>query len=76
VLDGFFGAADKKDRLVGEDWKALEFRLNAEGHGRFLHEGLSFTVRIQVRAEASRLKVVLYDYAMDVLGSVTARIDK
>jgi hypothetical protein len=54
----------------------LEFRLNSEEHERFLREGLGFTVRIPVRAEPSRLKVVLYDYATDVLGSATARIGK
>jgi hypothetical protein len=76
TLDAFFGAADGKDRMVGEGWETLAFRLTPQEHDRFLREGLGFTVRIPVRAEPSRLKVVLYDYAMDVLGSATARIGK
>src|SRR5699024_8596597 len=36
AVEAFFGASDKRDRLVGEAWQTLDFRLDAAEHGRYL----------------------------------------
>ena len=75
AVEAFFGAADRRDRMVGEAWTRLEFRLKPGEHEHFLREGLGFTVRVPVREDPATLKVVLYDYAMDVIGSATAPVE-
>jgi VWFA-related protein len=76
ALDAFFSAGDDRDTLVGEVSQRLELRLLPQEHDRVVREGLTFTVRVPVRAPPARLKVVLYDYERDVIGSATAEIKR
>jgi VWFA-related protein len=73
-LEAFFSAGDERDRMVGDVSKHLDFRLSHEEHDRYLREGITLAVRIPVRAAPRRVKIVLYDVEMDVIGSATADV--
>jgi hypothetical protein len=64
---------DSKDNLVGESWQKADLALKPETHQRLLRDGLSRTVRVPLKAPAANVKVIVYDYAADRLGSATAK---
>ena len=73
-LEAFFSAGDGRDQMVGDVSQHLDFRLRPDEHARYLREGISFAVRIPVHDEPRRVKIVLYDVEMDVIGSATADV--
>ncbi len=68
-LDAVFACLDGRDRRVGDVTRTLDFSLTDESYQRYLREGLSFDVKVPVAADAERLKVIVYDYASDAVGS-------
>lgn len=64
-------ALDRRNRLVGERWFSLDLSLDADEHQAFLREGVPLDARVPVRSDAARVKVVIYDFAADAVGSVT-----
>jgi VWFA-related protein len=64
---------DSKDNLVGESWQKADLALKPETYQRLLRDGLSRTVRVPLKAPAANVKVIVYDYAADRLGSATAK---
>lgn len=72
-LDISVFCGDNKDNLVGESWQKADLALKPETHQRLLRDGLSRTVRVPLKAPAANVKVIVYDYAADRLGSATAK---
>ena len=68
-LDAVFACVDRKDRTVGDVTKTLELTLTDEEYQRFERQGLRFDVTVPATSEAARLKVIVYDYANDAIGS-------
>ena len=75
-LEGVFTCGDEKARLVGDVRQTLDFELTEANYQRFLREGLSFTVRVPVSAEPAALKVIVYDYPADAIGSEIVRLKR
>ena len=73
-IEAFFSAGDARDRMVGDVSRRLDFRLRPDEHERYLREGIDFPVSIPVSAEPRRVKIVLYNVEMDVIGSATADV--
>jgi hypothetical protein len=73
-LEALFSAGDGRDRMVGDVSRRLDFRLSREEHDRYRREGIRLAVSISVRSEPRRVKIVLYDVEMDVIGSATADV--
>jgi VWFA-related protein len=65
---------DARENLVGQTWQRMDFKLLDDLRARFLREGVPYTARVPVRAPVSFVKVVVYDYAADLLGSATVRL--
>ena len=65
---------DARENLVGQIWQRMSFNLLDDTHARFLREGVPYTVRVPVRAPATHVKVVVYDYGADLLGSATVTL--
>jgi VWFA-related protein len=63
-------ALDRRNRLVGEQWFSLDLSLDASEHEAFLRDGIPLDARVPVRSDATMIKVVIYDFAADALGSV------
>ncbi|HJR61902.1 MAG TPA: VWA domain-containing protein [Vicinamibacterales bacterium] len=75
-LEAVFTCGDKRERLVGDVWQTLEFALTEANYQRFLRDGLSFDVRVPVTSVPRHLKVVVYDYATDAIGSMSVELPK
>jgi VWFA-related protein len=67
-------AGDARQVVVGETWRTLDLSVNDANRERLLREGTPVTVTIPVPANARDVKVVIYDYDADLLGTATARI--
>jgi VWFA-related protein len=75
-IDCAFFVGDRKQMLAGELWRMLDFKLTEANYQKFLREGLSFTQPLTVRGEPRHVKVVLYDYAADLVGSAIVEMKK
>lgn len=69
-------ALDRRNRLVGERWFSLELSLDRREHEAALRDGVRLDVRTQVREAARHVKVVVYDFAGDAVGSVTIPVTR
>ena len=67
-------AADRNRRVVGELWFTIDVKLTEENYQRFQRDGNSATVQMKVSAEPRYLKVVVYDYTSDRVGSAMREI--
>lgn len=68
--------ADGRERLVGENWQTLDFRLTEENYQKFMREGVGYTVHVPIEGDPAYLKVILYDHAADLVGSAMVRLKK
>ena len=68
----FFG--DAKQAVVGETWRTLDLNANAANRDRLAREGTPVNVTFPLPAGARDVKIVVYDYDSDLLGTATARI--
>lgn len=50
----------------------MDLKLSDESFRRFQAEGASYTARVPLTGPAIHVKVVVYDYASDLLGTATA----
>jgi hypothetical protein len=64
---------DSKDRLVGQAWQKADLALKPENFQRLLSDGLRLTLRVPLSSPADTVKVVVYSYAADRIGSATAK---
>jgi VWFA-related protein len=71
-IDIFCG--DDKENLVGESWESALLRLKDETYQRLLKTGLVHTARVPLKGKARYVKVVVYDYAADMLGSAVVKL--
>lgn len=64
-------ALGRGNRLVGEHWFSLELSLDETERQAMLRAGVPLDLHVAVRSDALRVKVVVYDFAADAVGSVT-----
>ena len=64
-------ALDRRNRLLGERWFRLDLSLDESEHQAALRDGVQLDARVQVRDGATKVKVVIYDFAADAVGSLT-----
>jgi len=67
---------DVRQKVVGEAWQTIAFKLTEENYQKFQREGVSFTVRIPISTEPAYVKVMLYDYTADLVGSSMLRVGR
>ena len=65
---------DARQKVIGEAWQTIDFKLTEENYQKFQRVGVSFTVRIPISADPAYVKVILYDYSADLVGSTMTRI--
>ena len=61
-------------RGVGEMFRKFTLSLTPEEHARALKDGVSYTMRVTNRGSVRWAKVVVYDYAADVIGTREVRV--
>jgi VWFA-related protein len=66
--------ADGRERLIGQSWNAVDLEMTPEAFQRFMASGLTYNGRVAVAAAARHVKVVVYDYGADLIGSAMVQI--
>jgi VWFA-related protein len=67
-------ALDGKDNPVGHIWKTVTLTFSDDRYQEFLRSGVPVTVQVPVTATPKNLKLVAYNYAADIVGSVLIKI--
>lgn len=67
---------DLNENVVGDSWQDMDLKLLPDTYERFLAEGISHQVTLTLPRQPSYAKVVVYDYAADLVGSVIVRIQR
>jgi hypothetical protein len=67
VLDG-------KDKDAGHEWKTVELAFSDDRFPDYLRDGVPVTLTIPVTAKPKHVKVVVYDYGADLVGSDIVKI--
>ena len=73
-LDIAFFCANADGAGIGELWRTFSVSLTAEEHKRAERDGITYTMRIPTTSYPRMAKVVVYDYAGDVVGTAETQI--
>ena len=76
TLDVGVYAGDARERVLGEMLKKVDLKLTDESYRTTIANGIPFSVRIAYSGEPTYVKVIVYDYASDLLGSSVIRLKK
>jgi VWFA-related protein len=74
TLDLAIFAGDTKERVVGQSQNTMDLKLKDETYQRYMREGIPFTVNMPVAAQPKYVKVIVYDYAADLVGSTNVKL--
>jgi hypothetical protein len=73
-LDLVIYAADDKERMLGESRHKVDLKLKDENYERYMREGIPFEVTMRAALPPKFVKVIVYDYAADLLGSAIVKL--
>jgi VWFA-related protein len=76
TLDIGIYAGDARERVLGETMKKVELRLLEDSYRTTMAKGVPFSARIAYAGEPAYVKVIVYDYASDLLGSSVVKLKK
>ncbi|MBZ5535145.1 MAG: VWA domain-containing protein [Acidobacteriia bacterium] len=68
----FYG--DSKGRTLGDQWETLEMNLREETYQRVMKEGIPFSMRVPIEVPNQNLRVIVYNYNNDKVGSLFAKV--
>ena len=67
-------AGNGKEQPVGELQRKVDLNLREDRYRAFAEQGASFNIRVPVSDRPKYVKVIVYDYASDLLGSATVTV--
>ena len=73
-LDIAVYAGNAKEQAVGEIQRRVDLKLKEDVYRAFGAQGASFDIRLPLRERPKYVKVIVYDYGADLLGSATATL--
>ncbi|MGE5199891.1 MAG: VWA domain-containing protein, partial [Rhodospirillaceae bacterium] len=73
-LDLVIYVADDKERIIKESRHKIDLKLKDENYQRYLREGIPFEVTMRAARPPKYVKVIVYDYAADLLGSSIVKL--
>ena len=62
--------ADADGRSTGDVWKKVRITVTDETYKQTLRDGIEYTLRFPAKNSSRMLKVVVYDYRADVVGTI------
>ncbi len=65
---------DKNERVIGETWQDMNLDLRDDTYARILAEGIPHQVRVAVNGVPAYLKVIVYDFNADLVGSSMMKV--
>jgi len=74
ALDVVVAAADERSRVVGQARTTLDLKFGEDVYRTYLRKGVPFSVSVPVSTRPRSIKVVVYDFAADLLGSALLRL--
>jgi VWFA-related protein len=75
-VDCVFFIGNRRQALAGELWRSLDFKLTEANYQKFQREGVSFTQVVAFEGEPRHVKVVVYQYDADLVGSAVITLQK
>jgi hypothetical protein len=75
-LDIGIFAGDEKEQVIGETMKRIELKLTPEQHATLMKDGAPLNSRITISGVPRFVKVVVYDYNADLVGTAVATLPK
>jgi VWFA-related protein len=75
-IDVAIFCSDDRQRLIGQAWNVAELQMTPAAFERFMAAGVTYTESVKVNTVARYVKIVVYDYGADVVGSAVVKIDK
>ena len=73
-LDVVVYAADDKERILRETRHRIDLKLKDETYQRYMRDGIPFEVTMRAPRPPRYVKVIVYDYAADLVGSAIAKL--
>jgi VWFA-related protein len=73
-LDLVIYAADDKERIINESRHKIDLKLKDENYQRYLRDGIPFDLTMRAAVPPRYVKVIVYDYAADLLGSSIVKL--
>ena len=73
-LDLVIYVADDNERILKESRHKIDLKLKDENYQRYLREGIPFEVAMRAARPPKYVKVIVYDYAADLLGSAIVKL--
>ncbi len=73
-LDLVVYAADDKERILSETRHKIDLKLKDQNYQRYLRDGIPFEVTMRAPRPPRYVKVIVYDYAADLVGSAIATL--
>ena len=73
-LDLVVYVADDKERIIKESRHKVDLKLKDENYQRYLRDGIPFDVTMRAAQPPKYVKVIVYDYAADLLGSAIVKL--
>jgi hypothetical protein len=60
-------------KATGDAWKKIRVTVPDDKYKQTLRDGIEYTIRLPAKNSSRHLKVVVYDYRADVVGTVVTR---
>jgi len=74
LLDIAVFALDSRGRVIEDRWQKIDLNLKDDVYEQCRRDGIPYSIRFPVKAGVLEVKVVVYDYGADVLGSSVVRV--
>ena len=65
---------DGKEKVVGQTQGVMRLNLTEATYAKYSRDGIPYTARVQVTAKPKTVKVLIYDPAADLAGSMVAQV--
>ena len=73
-LDVAVFCQDDNGEPTGDRWETIDLKLLPETHARMLKEGVTYTARVTVARPVKFVKVVVYDFGADRVGTLMRQV--
>jgi VWFA-related protein len=66
---------DEHDHLAAETWKTIQLKFTDDRLPVVMHDGIPISVTLPVDRQVKNVKVIVYDYRADLVGSVVVKVN-
>jgi len=74
AIDVAIFCGDPREDVVGDAWQRIDLNLSEETFTRVQREGISHTAHVPVKARPRYVKIIVYDYAADLVGTAVVSL--